>query len=415
MIIPEPICIIGYINPERIESLMEHVLRVLLGFVFVVLMTTVYRILRARWRRIHATDIELGWYRTSAGENGLHGISLVAPFMNYRAGDNITGTPLPDMTDIFSELLKEYQLVQLVVGGCLFPVREYIYDIGLRSFRSHVRYDDGVLVYSPESIREGALASGITSELDVFLIVRSDCSSFRERLREAGDRLGIGEGGMKIDNTFDPTIIEGCEGYFVSQGEWWTLFHQNPEFINKLMDRTFEAGYRMLFKINRLPYPESVKFPLTEMLETDKTAFTDKPTDMLVYFEDKEVVTYIRSGKKWRACVIPFSPVTSGPVTKSARSALLSWVLPEIVRDRAYRRKNLFRFAIQYFLTSLYLFGFIAGLISLSETLLAGISDVWFMIPTFLCSILSVMSLILSFSYLARAIFGGKRLLRSGI
>ncbi|MDD3731560.1 MAG: hypothetical protein PHU88_04200 [candidate division Zixibacteria bacterium] len=72
---------------------MEHVLRVLLGFVFVVLMTTVYRILRARWRRIHATDIELGWYRTSAGENGLHGISLVAPFMNYRAGDNITGTP----------------------------------------------------------------------------------------------------------------------------------------------------------------------------------------------------------------------------------------------------------------------------------------------------------------------------------
>ncbi|MFZ5981291.1 MAG: hypothetical protein ACOYVF_11730 [Candidatus Zixiibacteriota bacterium] len=394
---------------------MEPILRHVLVLSFLFLMSSFYRIFRVRWRRRHATDIELGWYRSSIGENELHGISLVAPFTNYRVDENITGTPPPDMTDILCEVLKDYQLVQLVIGGCLFPVQEYIYDIGLRTFRNRVSYDDGVLVYSPESIRKGALASGITSELDLFLIVRSDCSSFRERLRQDGGRLGIDDRGIKIDNTFDPTVIEGCEGYFINQSENWTFFHKNPEMIDELLDRTFEAGYRTLFSINRLPYPESVKFPLTEMLEADKTSFADKPTDMLIYFEDKEVVTYIRSGKKWAAKATSVSLLHSGMTSRLSRSALLRWILPEIVQDRAYRRKNLFRFSLQYFLTACYLFGFIAGLITLSESVLTGVSDIWFMIPTFLCSLLSVMSLILSFSYLVRALFGGKHLLRPGI
>ncbi|MFH2036384.1 MAG: hypothetical protein ABIJ45_08275, partial [Candidatus Zixiibacteriota bacterium] len=217
---------------------------------------------------------------------------------------------------------------------------------------------------------------------------------------------------------FDPTDIDGCLGSFSQSNGLWSLFMKDRQYIDQLMNKVLVEAYKGLYIINEFPYPESAEFPNIDNIYNKKFKIDEPDSWFQIYFDDRDVITYVSSKKKWIAKLSEVKSNLAVTIGNSKEYEILRWIIPEIVQDRAYKRKNLFRYATQYFLTTLYMVVYMAIVGYLSESLFDGeppILMMLLMLPIIFFVVLSILSFFVSLIYFFRGLFTRKQLLKPGI
>lgn len=371
--------------------------------------------------RRRARDVELGFRFFLDEDTGRRVVSAAVPIYGddpgfiATIGDNgleVGYTPRGAVPIAVSQMFSDRYLLQVVLDGQMLPSREEVYDRGIRAYQAGIRQEHGFLIYSPEVLARGGLAEGITAATDTFLIL-PDCTeetiaalpalAGMFQTREAPQALAYAR--QKV----------GAEGELVSYHEAWYLFHPDTSLLCTFASRMLETGYQKLFEINRTRRPVNFVPKKMEELLGGVPAFDGKPIDCKLYFEESFLVTYWMQKKKYRvhADRIAAAPGIGEEATLLHR--LRKYLLPEIVRDRAYTRKNLLRFALQYLLTTIYIPALALGIGWAARTLFPDISEMIALIPVFPAGVFSIMALIMSFVYGIKGVFAGKKLVRSGL
>ncbi len=394
------------------------ILGVLWGIIYVV--ARLYWVVRGRWRRTHAVDVEFAILEHSELSGNLTGLSLAVPFHDepvpFDVGEKTDeaaaeSKPTGTMARFVTEMFAETRLVQVIFADQLLPSREYIYDCGRRPFESRVGHVDGALVYDPAVMNAGAIELGITTGTDAFLLV-DDTVSIPDLVDELWNTINhqSDTGTYTVDRLME---IEGVLGHFSHARELWTFILKDERLLRRIRDTFMLWAYRKLFLLNGVPWQDGWSVPSIDDMRPKVPNNT--PLDVCLYFEEGDAVGYAKAGKKWNACAAPVRPTHPSWEEESFLSRLMRWTIPEIVADRVYRRKNLFRYGVQYFLTTWYLIGLCSLLFAISEMLHPGVLEFVVGIPFLLLAIMIPVSGVISIWYLLRALFARRRLARPGI
>ncbi len=395
--------------------IMEHMFRLLIGFGIVFIATIIYRALRPYWRNKHASDVDLIWKNSPKTPQGFYSFSIFVPtpprvspdeFKNYEVGQR-------NVLKILTEILCNNLLVQIMVSDHFFPNREFVYDLGIRSFKQGIKHlPENALVYTPETIKKGVLKNGLVEGTNGFLIYSGDNPSYSTDLATL-----LSKQDELLDEESIHLIIEslGIDGFIEQNGRAITLHHKDKEFIEQFVNRMLDLVYRKLFAINELIYPSTTNFPLYAELFSDLSTEEDTHGVGAVYFDDKDVVTFLGESSDLKNSVTHIKLDEESKITDRLFSWIGRWCVPRIIPNRVYRRKSCFRYSFQYLCTTFYTMGVVSMLIYVSEAYLANVPDIWFSLPCVILGFLSVLSLIVSIMYFLRALFGGKRLIRPGI
>ncbi|MFH2035964.1 MAG: hypothetical protein ABIJ45_06140, partial [Candidatus Zixiibacteriota bacterium] len=175
---------------------------IVLAFTFLVF-PVIYYNYRRKWRRKRAKDIEFFWDRYYWEEFDTHGIRVITPFMEYDLYKwSIGSNNVKNMGQIFGEIFNNHNLAQIVVEGQHFPTKEFIYNDGIRIFQNRIQYNGGILINTPETIRNDSINKTTTNDLDVFLILDGNKTLSQNEIESLKANLDIIEHGLGFKEGF---------------------------------------------------------------------------------------------------------------------------------------------------------------------------------------------------------------------
>lgn len=356
----------------------------------------------------------------SHDRNGIVGIAIAVPthdnwlWESTERDGSVECSANGTVPNTVSELLSRYQVVQIAAGDCSFPSREYVYDRGMRPFERYIKHTDIGLIYSPDALDSGGLLNGVLKGTNVFLLFGGDCPSIEEELQRLKADQDWANATRAFDDLFDDLFrLAHIEGYVVQQGMQWQFVHKDPLVLDSILSIVFRRMYAKQFKINNRTLPKDFVFPSHDQLGIEQHKSSKKGCYVQIYFEQDSIVAHSRSEKKRTTVATGLAVTPHVPGTEATGARVWRWLLPEIVPDRAFYRKSLLRFSVQYLCTAVYLSGLVVLMVGLSDSVPDAIPDMWFQVPSAILGFLVLLSLLASLSYLAHAIFGGKRTLRS--
>lgn len=375
-------------------------------------------VIRAKYRAKKAKDVEFDFNMFYDPIIEKKTLVVAAPFydeMNGFLGEigtrgiNLGFTPSQTLPEIITDLFKDKYLLQIVVNDHQLPSREDVYNMGLRAFQKGIRHESGILIYTPEVLQKETIACSIFEGTDLFLI----CSELTEDHIRAFPEITKKTYYKDYKEVFE--IFKEhlpIEGELLNRFEVWRLAHDDERVLSRFGNTVLDKSVDKLYQFNGLKRDSGVVLPDLDRLVLLKKKSDNVPIQCNLYFEDSEIVFYWSQGKKYDAVSIT-CPVNCVPERqKSFLSILRGYLIPELVPKRVFKRKNIFRYAVQYFFMSLATILFTVGLMNLGEILFGEI-PVLFGIVVLPGVLFPVIGFPIAFVFFMQAIFSRKKLIRT--
>ncbi len=296
-------------------------------------------------------------------EEDLHGILIAAPLYQERclthwsfglAGPKVTYKPIESIPSILTQLLRGKWLLQITRNdiASLTTVQPGIPQDELRTYG--IEFEAGILIYSPEALARGAFQKGLSPGLDVFLVM----ADWTERqTRDFATTVETLKRSI-LEPTLGNTMREfGAEGMLFSQRESWWFYHFDKTLVEGLVGKSFISACDNVLRLEGIRASTGLALPSAGDALSIRDKSSTAPLVCEVFLEDGHLVTYAVQGKKKKITATPVGRASCGRSVYSVVRAVASWLLPQVVHDRPYARRNLFKFALQYFLTTWYLLG----------------------------------------------------------
>ncbi|MDX9856677.1 MAG: hypothetical protein RBT76_02690 [candidate division Zixibacteria bacterium] len=399
---------------------MSLIYKLVLAGVTIYLVRKVAYLLWVRERR-RARDVQIGFNFFVDRDTGRKAVSVNVPIYGEQPGFRMTVgdsgihlgyTPQGPVPATVSRVLAHKHLLQIVLNGIALPSREQVYDMGIRAFAAGIRQENGFLIYPPDLLARGALSEGVTSGTDIFLILPeftaqtlADLPVVADLFRSRDFVQAIAYARQKI----------GAEGALMNRDEGWFLYHDDDSLRDSFVTELLHLAYSRLFELNGLTISENIRLMHVDDFLTDSSGIDGRPVECTLYFEDSALVTYWKQAKTYYVRTEPIHSHPTPQVASGPYRELLRYLVPEIVHDRAYSRKSLLRFSVQYLLTTAYIPAICLAIAFVIGELFPGVSEAVRLAPAFPGAILSVMSLVLSVVYGLKGLTAGRRLVRAGL
>ncbi len=348
-------------------------------------------------------------------------VTIVAPFYsdkkNFQVGLSTRGidlgfTPVETIPKHISKFFQNNHLVQMTLNNCILPEREFIYEQGIKPFQKGIIHQNGLLHYTPKILQNESIFLTTTEGVDVYII----CSDIDEKelslLSKAID-IEYSEHMEKIIEVVNKYNF--INGIIINNYEGWIIYHEDEQTLLKLSESILTLGKNKFLSLNELDSKEDYQLPQLDKLIFDKKLFSNIAIHCYYYLEESDFVFYWTQDKKYDSICYNIPELKKHCSNKSFISKLKKYCIPVIVKDRAYKRKILFRFSLQYLLVVLYLMVFSFGIVGITEFLIGEKISYLALGASFIGFILSVMALFLSFYYFVKALFSKRPMIRTNI
>ncbi len=352
---------------------------------------------------------------------------VITPFYNeenaFHFGVGLTGiqiglTPTETVPRVLQKVFENKDLVQVCIDGLFYPsdksLKEYyrpekVYENMKKSFDERgIQTVKGAFLYNQESIKKGSLEYGISDGMDLFYI----CNKINEdNLKGLMGQVEEWQKMPMLEAYNNEKKFLDAEGELFHQFEAWQIVHCHDEFLLFFVNEIFKASVEKFFKINKILKPTDFVIPAITDIFKNVFNFSGKPHEIKMYLEDNNFIIYREQEKDYETWI----KALDIPKTRNKVKEILSYFIPSIIGKKAYSKRRLLRYGVQFFFLAIYLVGIILGLNYLMFEVLKIENMFLLAISCFAAPLLGVTSLVLSIYYSFKGIFGKAKFVRVGI
>lgn len=383
----------------------------LLLIMLMIFIGEILNIVRSRIRSKKARDVEFSLIFSETKYSDYKSIGISVPIHDGGNGFNIIIENIKKRADfncieamsrLLMQLFPGKYLVQVMVNGTPFPANDYLNTIGIHPFELGIRCTNNVLIHTPQSLADGSLHKTLTEGIDGFLIY-DDVED--EKILALGDfRVDLESGEAPINEGI-PDYVFKHEGFLIRDYHGWMLEHEDESVLYRFANSIIKLASENALNLNDINC--ELPSPVFDVAEISEKFNKYKKKELLchIYIEDGYLVFHWRKGKKAGSQAINLPQGAMQDAGESRSFRLSDYLLPQKVEYRAYSRKNLLRFSLQYLLATVYLYGASFLVDYLTPQRFGEEPPMVVIMVCGICWLLGLMTFIMSLVYLMKALF----------